>query len=124
MTIRIKGNSIRYRLTRTEIKIFETEGYFEECVDFGSDTFTYALQKSISEKNLYAEFSENKILMTIPEKLADEWTKTEHVGFGHQQIVGGGKILFLLLEKDFKCLDKVAEDQSDHYENPLVLKKI
>jgi hypothetical protein len=30
----------------------------------------------------------------------------------------GQESLYLLVEKDFKCLDNVAEDQSDNYENP------
>jgi len=122
MTIRIKGNSIRYRLTRPEIKIFEEEGYLEEHAEFGKTAFTYALQKSLDEKNLFAEFSENKILLKIPHNMADEWIKTERVGFSHQLTVGDGKILSLLIEKDFKCLDKVTEDQTDHYENPLSMK--
>jgi len=124
MTIRIKGNSIRYRLTRPEIKIFEAEGYLEERVEFGTTTFVYALQKSAIEKNLSAEFSQNKIILSLPESMADEWTNSERVGFSHQLNVSNGKTLSLLVEKDFKCLDNVAEDQSDHYENPLSLKKI
>jgi hypothetical protein len=34
-----------------------------------------------------------------------------------------GKELFLLLEKDFVCLDETIEDQSDNYPNPLMDKK-
>jgi len=26
--------------------------------------------------------------------------------------------LYLLIEKDFKCLDETTEDQSDNFENP------
>ncbi len=39
---------------------------------------------------------------------------TDEVGFENEQ----GK-LFLLVEKDFTCLDNVSEDQSDNYPNPL-----
>ena len=29
------------------------------------------------------------------------------------------KKLYILIEKDFKCLDNTIEDQSDNYPNPL-----
>ena len=32
--------------------------------------------------------------------------------------IGKGKDLFLLIEKDFVCLDHTFEDQSDNYPNP------
>ena len=33
--------------------------------------------------------------------------------------LGDGNELYLLLEKDFQCLDNSIEDQTDNYENPL-----
>jgi hypothetical protein len=41
---------------------------------------------------------------------------TEKVGF---EAINGA--LQLLVEKDFTCLDKIDEDQSDNYPNPLAL---
>jgi hypothetical protein len=32
--------------------------------------------------------------------------------------IGNDKYLFLLVEKDFVCLDNTVEDQSDNYPNP------
>jgi hypothetical protein len=56
--------------------------------------------------------------MFMPNAMAEEWTSTDQVGFENN----GGQ-LYLLIEKDFKCLDNVAEDQSDNYPNPLALNK-
>ena len=39
-------------------------------------------------------------------------------GFENNMDFGDGKQLFLLIEKDFVCLDETIEDQSDNYENP------
>ena len=37
-----------------------------------------------------------------------------------EQLLGNERKLFLLFEKDFKCIDgEVLEDQSDNFENPL-----
>lgn len=118
MKIRIKGNSLRYRLTRIDVDKFSQNGYIEETTDFGTQTLTYALQQT-RFCNLSAVFEDNKITLFIPEVMADEWFLTDRVGFEYQY-----NGLFLLVEKDFKCLDNVAEDQSDNYPNPLALSKL
>jgi hypothetical protein len=114
MKIRIKGNSLRYRLTKTDVEQFTLNGYIEETINFGSQTLTYALERS-KNSGLMAIFDHNKITLLMPIPMATEWNSTERVGFE-----GIDKELFLLVEKDFKCLDNVAEDQSDNYPNPLL----
>ena len=120
MKIRIKGNTIRIRLTKTEVNYFAIEGYLQEKTDFGKNSFVYALKSTGTGENLFAEFSDGTMTMFIPLNLANEWTETEMVGYHNEMETGDGKKLFLLLEKDYKCLDTVSEDQSDQYENPLV----
>jgi hypothetical protein len=114
MKIRIKGNSLRYRLTKGDVQRFAKYGYIEETIDFGSQTLTYALEQH-NFNMLMATFDGNKIILLMPATMATEWGLTERVGFE-----GFYDDLFLLIEKDFKCLDNVAEDQSDNYPNPLL----
>jgi len=118
MKLRIKGNTIRFRLTKSEVDYFGKENQIEEKTEFGNNSLTYSL-KTIDGKNLSADFSNDTISLFIPEHLANEWTSSEMVGMESEMEIGNGKKLFLLLEKDYKCLDIVAEDQSDNYENPL-----
>jgi hypothetical protein len=113
MKIRIKGNSLRYRLTRSEVKRFTDEGYLEETTTFGFSQLKYALQV-IACGNLFADFENNSITLFMPEFLLREWATTDIVGFNN---TADG--LHLLIEKDFMCLDLIAEDQSDNYPNPL-----
>jgi 3-methyladenine DNA glycosylase Mpg len=113
MKIRIKGNSLRYRLTKSDIDSFSKNGYIEETICFGSQKLIYALQRSF-ENDLTADFKDQKITLSVPAYMADEWVKTDRVGFEKSD-----GPLYLLIEKDFKCLDNVAEDQSDNYPNPL-----
>ena len=122
MKIRIKGNSVRFRLTRPEVDKFANEGYIEERTEFGNSTLIYALQRFADVDKLSAKFDNNKITLIMPSSIADEWTRTEKVGYDAHMNTGGEQMLYLLLEKDFKCLDETNEDQSDNYENPLALK--
>lgn len=119
MKIRIKGNSIRYRLTKTEIANFGKNGYLEERTEFLNGlAFYYCLEKRSGIDNLQASFKDNRITVFVPENISDDWTTTETVGFNNTQQLGDGKELFLLIEKDYTCLDHTMEDQSDNYENP------
>lgn len=118
MKIRIKDNSIRLRLTRPEVDRFGKEKYIEGRTAFGNSYFTYAMRcEDVQE--LSASLFENKITMHIPISIAETFIHTDIVGFQHDQIFDNGEKLFLLFEKDYKCIDgEVLEDQSDNYENP------
>jgi hypothetical protein len=119
MKIRIKGNSIRYRLTKTEIANFGEQGCLEERTSFINGAFfSYTLQRKPGIENLEAALGENRITLFVPETMAHEWTTTEVIGFDHKMEIGNGVHLFLLIEKDFVCLDNTFEDQSDNFPNP------
>lgn len=119
MKIRIKGNSIRYRLTKTEIARFGKNGYLEEKTEFlNGAEFYYCLERRPGMDELQASFENNRITVFVPEHTAAEWTTTEIVGYDTKIQLGEGKELLLLIEKDFVCLDHTMEDQSDNYPNP------
>lgn len=119
MKIRIKGNSIRFRLTRTDMTNFEKEGFLEERTEFPNGTiFYYVLQHTTETEAMNADYSDNTITIQVPDHIAAQWTGTEIVGFSHEITLPTGRILGLLIEKDFACLDHSKEDQSDMYVNP------
>ena len=116
MKIRIKGSSLRYRLTKSDMYRLSHEGYLEDKTDFGKRQLVYVIQKTNS-KELSAFFDDNVICLQIPAGMIEELDKTDRVGFENKQ-----DNLLLLVEKDFTCLDNVDEDQSDNYPNPLAEK--
>ena len=119
MKLRIKGNSLRLRLTRSEIANFGEEGLLEEKTEFINGTFfSYTLQRKPGIDKLEAMFIGNRISIFVPETMAHEWTTTDIVGFENKMDIGDGKQLFLLIEKDFVCLDNTFEDQRDNFPNP------
>ena len=119
MKIRIRGNSVRIRLSQSELHLFENEGYLQDTTDFGSNVFTYALKKVVGE-NLNADLSNNTITVTVPEQLMENWCSTNLTSLEHHLPVNENSYLYILLEKDFKCIDSpVTEDQSDYFDNPV-----
>ena len=118
MKIRIKGNSIRFRLTQSEVKQLSETGSIMETTEFGSNAFHYQVKLAPSVKNLEASYSNDEIVMLVPEVDGKNWFHNNAVGFEHEMELPKGKKLHLLLEKDFTCLENRAEDQSDNYPNP------
>jgi hypothetical protein len=124
MKIRIKANTVRIRLSKSEVERFSKEGYIESVTPFVSGTLTYALEQRPDSfgHELSADFQNGTITMYIPERMAKDWISSDAVGFDTNMALDNGEKLYLLLEKDFKCLDETIEDQSDNYENPLAYK--
>ncbi len=122
MKLRIQGNTIRLRLTMSEVDSFGHTHYIEDKTEFVNSVFHYALNAK-AQDSIVAEFANGKLEVSIPAALAKEWTTTDLVTLHGEMETSNGKKLDILIEKDFKCLDDVMEDQSDHYENPRTKKK-
>jgi len=120
MKIRIRGNSIRIRVSRSEVELLAAEGRLEEKTELPNGTFSYILQSSNEYDHLNAGYEHGAITMYIPHNIATQWAGNDTVGYEYNLPLTNGGVLYLLLEKDFKCIDAaVKEDQSDNYENPL-----
>ena len=81
MKLRIKGNSIRIRLTKTEVSNFEQNGFYQEETNFGNAKLVYAIKRSSTHQQLSTDMLESCITLYIPETIANEWTSTDLVGF-------------------------------------------
>jgi len=119
MKIRIKGNSIRYRLTQSEVQTLAETGHLAEETSFGpAQKFGYALEAKEGISGLQANFDGGTITLFIPADAAKKWPASEQVGFENEVEVAPDVLLKLLLEKDFVCLDDSSDEQSDNYPNP------
>jgi len=112
MKLRILGNSIRLRLSQSEVDEIQNGNSVQEHVQFGTNVFVYEL-KPTSSSELNARFENNTIVVEIPFVLGNEWAAGNEVSLNGQ----AGPVK-LLIEKDFKCLTDRNEDESDLFPNP------
>lgn len=123
MKIRIQGNSIRLRLSQSEVAKFQETGSVSDSISFGDNagtTLAYSLERT-GLPEMSATFSNNQISVFVPTELASIWAASEQeVGMEHLQKPASNDIpLRILVEKDFKCLAERAEaDESDNFPNP------
>lgn len=119
MKLRIRGNSIRLRLTKSEVAKFAETGHVADVIEFHVGHLTYALVADEAAKSVWANFRNGRIAVTVPETIADEWTQTERVGFSAEQTWFEDKTLRIVIEKDFVCLTaREGEDESNGCPHP------
>lgn len=120
MKLRIRGNSVRLRLTRPEVAALAAEGEVSEHTAFGGGSrFSYALRSDPRATRVHAAFAEGSVSVTLPSRMAAEWAASEQVGIEAGQPADEGETLRILVEKDFACLaERPGEDDSDAYPHP------
>ncbi|QDH79222.1 hypothetical protein FKX85_09335 [Echinicola soli] len=121
MKLRINNNSIRLRLTQTEVQEVAAGKSVTEHLQLGnSETgLSYSLILDDSADDVKAFFVESHLKVIIPEELALDWASTEEISIKHVQHQGDIHENLILIEKDFQCLHKRPdEDESDNFPNP------
>lgn len=117
--MRVRGNSIRLRLTQSEVEQFEKKGLVEEIIEFGERALIYALESSAKAEKVEAEFKDNRIVVIIPQNDAKRWANSNQVGIKTEQNISVNKTLRLLIEKDFACLEpREGKEDSDAFPHP------
>lgn len=118
MKIRISGNTLRLRLSQSEVNEVGTEGRVSDSIDFGPRKLIYMVQV-VDQPEITASYEGDYITVNVPPAIAEPWATTEQVGFEADLALEGEEKLYVLVEKDFKCLKpREREDESDLFDNP------
>ena len=120
MKLRIKGNSIRLRLGRSEVGRLATEGILEEFTEFGpgSQRFGYTVHATFHEPSVNARFVNGRLVVRVPAIQLHQWAHGDQVGIYAMQPTDRGE-LAIVIEKDFVCIDgDSGESQEDAFANP------
>ncbi|MEM7277399.1 MAG: hypothetical protein AAF385_04670 [Pseudomonadota bacterium] len=120
MKLRIRGDSLRLRVTQAELNRIGEGEVVSESIRFAHDSvLCYQLSTSVEATKVVARFQGNTVDVYLPPSIAESWVETEQVGIKGEQDIGDGAMLSLLIEKDFACLQpRPGEDESDMFANP------
>ena len=121
MKLRIKGDSLRLRISRSEVERLLAGDCLEDTIHFAPEPnamFTYALREEPSVTRPTVQYAGNKVTILIPPEQANGWGVTDQVGIAEDISLGDIGTLALLIEKDFACLDRSDEDNRDTFSNP------
>ncbi|MEO8595878.1 MAG: hypothetical protein ABI759_21335 [Candidatus Solibacter sp.] len=115
MKLRLQGNSVRLRLTRSEVERFRDTGIVEESVDFGGgETLAYGLHSRKEPGPVQAGFREGTLTVSVPIDAAQAWAGSDEVG-----VYAQSGALAISIEKDFRCLTRPRDgEEPDAYPHP------
>lgn len=119
MKLRIKGASLRLRLTQAEVHALGAGAVVEEHVPFGGGVqFTYRLRREPGTGAIRASLSGAVLEIGLPDEMAQRWCESQEVTLAGSQAAGSEE-LRITVEKDFACLaPRSDEDESDNFPHP------
>jgi hypothetical protein len=120
MKLRIRGNSLRLRVTRPELEQLASGRPVIECLPFAAGAqLRYELSVDASMAALEASYNDDIIRVRIPAADFRRWQSEDQVALRAAQATGAGGELILMVEKDFACLaPRAGEDESDAFAHP------
>ncbi len=121
MKIRIKDNSLRLRLSQSEVQQLKEDGKVQASIQFGpvaGATLVYEVS-AIAHFNITATYQNHHISVQIPRTQVQEWADSNLVSIQAEQLIAENSKLIILVEKDFKCLtDRPNENETDLFPHP------
>ena len=120
MKLRIKGNSLRLRISPSEMARLIQSGRIEETVYFGAGDdarFTYVLEHNLQANAATASYAPQEVTVRVPSHEARRWAESQDVGLYGESTTNHGP-LEIAVEKDYACLDKDDAANADTFPNP------
>ena len=119
MKLRIRDNSLRLRITKTELRTFAAEKRVVCTINFpDNERMEYELTWS-EDETFDAGFVGRNIFATVAHSAGLKWLNEDEVSIDHKLKLPDGSPFRLLVEKDFQCLsERKEEDESDMFINP------
>jgi len=121
MKLRIKGNSLRLRVTPSEVEQLLHNGVIREHVQFtanSKDRLTYAVVSSLSGLTTNVAYQSGNITVSVPEVELERWAGGDDVGVYADIALSGDQTLSVAIEKDYACLDRSDAENEDTFPNP------
>ena len=122
MKLRLKGNSIRLRVTRSELARLQAGEHIQETIRFSAlpnATLTYVLEVGSHSQPVTTVFIDQQITVSVSQDQLTSWSGEHQVGIYASLPVDETTVLEVSIEKDFACLDLSDEDNADTFANPL-----
>lgn len=118
MKIRIIGDSLRLRVSPSEVRQLIASGRVVETIHLAPGVqLSFALQHSAATGSIAVSHALHEVTVIAPTSVAQAWAIGGDVGI-YGAVPNGSGSLSLAIEKDFACLDSSHPGNRDTYPNP------
>lgn len=121
LKLRIQGESMRVRVSRSELAKLLAGERVEQTIHFAAEaeaSLTYALASVRQNTPVRVAYEPGLLTVFLSEEQTRVWGREDEVGIYTSTATGNGRTLEIIIEKDFACLDRSAEDNADTFVNP------
>lgn len=121
MKLRIKGDALRLRVSRSELDRFLRGERIEETIHFSSDLdakLTYSLENAADGASTGVRYRPGQVVVMLAKDQVETWSEPSQVGIYTSLQIGPTVSLELVIEKDYACLDRDDRDNADTFDNP------
>lgn len=117
--MRIKGNSLRLRLTQAEVKRLGAGEVVEEQTNFANAMkLSYRLEQA-EQTEVQSIFEDNTIRIIVPSTAVKIWANSQQVKLNEGALSHSQNGLQITVEKDFQCLIvRAGSEDEDTFPNP------
>jgi hypothetical protein len=115
--LRFHADTLRLRLSQSDIARLASTGRVEEMVSFAPGRIlSYAIESG-NWNSITATFDGERVAVQLPSMVAKTWIESDQ-----ESLEGAGGLLRVLVEKDFQCLHRDSPQDADSFPNPLAHK--
>jgi len=116
MKLRLRGDSIRLRLTKSDVRSWTDAGFAEEVTHFPTGpAFRIRLAADAGATAIGAVFTAGVLQVTVPAAIVRDFAASAEVGLRAELPVETGGLV-VMIEKDFPCMvDRPGEDDGDAF---------
>ncbi len=118
MKLRIRQNTVRFRLARPEVEKLASGQPVEQATAFSSNDRLVCSIVSSSEPAVLATFTAGQLTLRLPADQIRRWAASDQVSITAQQRIDEARSMQILVEKDFECLHPGHESDPGAYPNP------
>ncbi len=118
MKLRIRENTVRIRLTQSEVRSLADGETVEQITSFSPTERLISSVIPITNAASLMTFHGSRIELRLPSERIHRWAGSSEVGMTERQQIDDQHFLLILVEKDFECLHPGHEVNSDAFPNP------
>jgi hypothetical protein len=111
--LRLRHNSVRLRLTRSDVDQFQRFGRVKDLVEFPQASLVFSLESSGDAEVIQASFVDGHLAILVPPEQGHAWVANGEVG-----MEGVFQGLSILIEKDWPCLHRGVTEDEDTFSRP------
>lgn len=114
MKLRLENNSLRLRVSKSDLAQLQMSGIIINEVNFINNKFQYVLC-TYEDIQVDVIYREDVLRISLPKNLAKNWIDSDQVGIQATIPVSADCYLYVLVEKDFPCKTNTNEEKQNTF---------